>query len=454
MKGIRVILIYFLELVFIIGSLGNLNLALADDFSDVPTTHWAYNAITALKDAGILGGYADNTFLPTKAVSRIEAVVLLMRLEQTTGLAPEQTVDIPDQLEAKLGWSAVYYKLGLASGVLAKDDFGKDMSWPVQRQEIAVWISRMLPKQTSIDSEKRNFIDISSLNGNTKNAIEIVAAAGIMTGNSKAQFVPDGYVSRAELAAITYRLKNVLATGPIIQPLPTDTKLGGRVISLMADKTGKYIVLDSAPGKTETLSANCKIRSSDGSKGVASIKEGDQVILYRNTSGRISLIEKINVNNAGVIRSNMAFLKVMPDGVIALRNGQTEKLNIATSAAIFLNKKKLDLKNVPFGAYITAFKYNNHGNINSMHLSSRSSGDLMELSGQVKGRRLAPAQFAIILGYNTVITISEMDGTMYENASDNSIAKTDIIDGMQVTVSGIPDSNGYQIMWAHSIQAQ
>jgi hypothetical protein len=42
------------------------------DFSDVPSTHWAYNFVMAAKQAGIIGGYPDGTFKPDNPVTRAE----------------------------------------------------------------------------------------------------------------------------------------------------------------------------------------------------------------------------------------------------------------------------------------------------------------------------------------------------------------------------------------------
>lgn len=52
--------------------------AAAKSFSDVPEDHTAYNAIEALKQAGIIQGYADGTFKPEKLVNRAEAVKIIL----------------------------------------------------------------------------------------------------------------------------------------------------------------------------------------------------------------------------------------------------------------------------------------------------------------------------------------------------------------------------------------
>ena len=49
------------------------------NFTDVPSTHWAYNYIMAAKQAGIIGGYPDGTFKPENMVTRAEISVMVSR---------------------------------------------------------------------------------------------------------------------------------------------------------------------------------------------------------------------------------------------------------------------------------------------------------------------------------------------------------------------------------------
>jgi len=59
-------------------------------FSDVPTNHWAYNAVNDLAEQGLLEGYPDGTFKGKQALTRYEfaqAIARMMdRLEQMKGI--------------------------------------------------------------------------------------------------------------------------------------------------------------------------------------------------------------------------------------------------------------------------------------------------------------------------------------------------------------------------------
>ena len=47
-------------------------------FSDVPTTHKNFSAITRLETLGTINGYKDGSFHPDQAVSRAEALKILL----------------------------------------------------------------------------------------------------------------------------------------------------------------------------------------------------------------------------------------------------------------------------------------------------------------------------------------------------------------------------------------
>src|SRR5688500_3411575 len=49
-------------------------------FADVPTTHWAYDAVQSLAQRGIFTGYPDGTFQGRRALTRYEFAVALQRM--------------------------------------------------------------------------------------------------------------------------------------------------------------------------------------------------------------------------------------------------------------------------------------------------------------------------------------------------------------------------------------
>lgn len=54
-------------------------------FADVPTDHWAYDAVNTLQNSGIIIGYPDGTFGGKRAMSRYEFAVAIARLWEAIG---------------------------------------------------------------------------------------------------------------------------------------------------------------------------------------------------------------------------------------------------------------------------------------------------------------------------------------------------------------------------------
>ncbi|MFW5981935.1 MAG: S-layer homology domain-containing protein, partial [Halanaerobiaceae bacterium] len=52
----------------------------AGSMADVPSNHWAYEAVNTLVAAGLIQGYPDGTFQGQNELSRYEVSVMLARL--------------------------------------------------------------------------------------------------------------------------------------------------------------------------------------------------------------------------------------------------------------------------------------------------------------------------------------------------------------------------------------
>lgn len=67
-------------------------------FTDVPTDHWAYGAVTKLAKAHIIDGYSDGTFNGDKAMSRYELAFMVARAIEKYDTADEQQQKLIDEL--------------------------------------------------------------------------------------------------------------------------------------------------------------------------------------------------------------------------------------------------------------------------------------------------------------------------------------------------------------------
>ncbi|MZP31249.1 hypothetical protein GTO91_16200 [Heliobacterium undosum] len=104
-------------------------------FPDVPADHWAEPAIAASSRAGMLKGFEDGTYRPDDPLTRIQSVVLLLRLEKTSLPAVNRSfTDIPADYWAR-NQAAVAVEAGMVSLPNGSSDFSPDSTFT--RRELA-----------------------------------------------------------------------------------------------------------------------------------------------------------------------------------------------------------------------------------------------------------------------------------------------------------------------------
>ena len=80
----------------LIGSMGT-SFAASNPFTDVPSGHWAYDAVEQLRQDGVIEGYGDGTYRGERTITRYEMAQMIARAmdqfdEQVKGLAGQKPV--------------------------------------------------------------------------------------------------------------------------------------------------------------------------------------------------------------------------------------------------------------------------------------------------------------------------------------------------------------------------
>ena len=65
---------------FITASLIIVGMNYSQAFSDVSEKHWAKGAIDKMVEQGVISGYTDGTFQPSRNLSKIESLILLSKI--------------------------------------------------------------------------------------------------------------------------------------------------------------------------------------------------------------------------------------------------------------------------------------------------------------------------------------------------------------------------------------
>jgi hypothetical protein len=176
-------------------------------FSDVYPAHENYQAINYLQKTGIIEGYADGTFRPSQAVVRAEAVKIIMiplyETFETVTVNPFPDVT-PEQ------WFAKFVKKAKDEGIISGD--GATGNFEGARNVNLVEYLKMLTLAYKVDlSAYQNpteiiFADVQDLNQWYTPYLYYAASTNLIHATDDNRINPGKFLTRAEVAEITFRL--------------------------------------------------------------------------------------------------------------------------------------------------------------------------------------------------------------------------------------------------------
>lgn len=184
-------------------------------FSDVPSTHWAHEAITWMASQGILNGVGDGTFRPNDAVTREQfarIMVAALQLKVENNL-PQSFSDVPPS-----AWSYKYVETAKPY-LTGYDVVGREMDLflpqqPAVREDMAVALVKALglqleiPDLTVLDAFADKNATTGGISKNLVNHVAIAVKNGIMVGSSRdgaLYFDAQKTLTRAEASMLVFR---------------------------------------------------------------------------------------------------------------------------------------------------------------------------------------------------------------------------------------------------------
>lgn len=165
-------------------------------FGDLSQAEWARNAIEKMFKRGIVSGYEDGSYRPNNIITRNEVLSILMR---AFDLMDEDAVyDFTDG--DPLAWYAKAVASAKKRGIITgynDGSFGDGA--PVTRQDMAVFVYRMGGFERS---EGNSFTDGDDIADYAQEAVDSLAAAGIINGMGDGTFAPNEPATRAQFTKI------------------------------------------------------------------------------------------------------------------------------------------------------------------------------------------------------------------------------------------------------------
>ncbi|WP_083609618.1 CBM35 domain-containing protein [Paenibacillus sp. P3E] len=170
-------------------------------FSDVPVTHWAFEALRELSAKHLIQGISELAYQPGRNITRAEFVQLMSNTLQLSGSGTTSFTDVPEGAWYQNALSGMV-QAGLITG-LTPESFQPNAE--ISREEMTVILMRAYPLQhgaipaAPVSPPLKDAADISDW------AADHVAAAtalGLVKGRADGTFAPQAPATRAEAAQI------------------------------------------------------------------------------------------------------------------------------------------------------------------------------------------------------------------------------------------------------------
>ena len=196
-------------------------------FPDVPADHWAFGAIMACVNAGIVSGYDDGQYHGDWPVTRDQMAVYISRaLAGGDESVPDFTATptFPD-VDAE-HWALKYVEYAVDRSVIGGYDDGTyHPEYEVTRDQMAVYVARSICDPTGEDGlagyvpgTPRNFPDVPNTGYGDDGTepfwayihVEYCVEGGVVQGYDDGLYHPDWVVTRDQMAVYVARAFGLL----------------------------------------------------------------------------------------------------------------------------------------------------------------------------------------------------------------------------------------------------
>jgi len=202
--------------------------AVTTGFTDLTGSEWFYEHVSVLVDAGIINGYNDHTFKPSRTIQVDEFIkTMVVALGYTPGNDPTY-------------WAQLYIDQAISLGIISSTDFSS-YNRPITRAEMAMiceGVVEMLEGTKTYNLESdiiSRLTDYSSVTSTGyESSILHVYELGIITGYPDGSFGPTRQLMRSEASTVIRRIIDTTIRQPFVGG---DI---GRLASYPRDTSGIY----------------------------------------------------------------------------------------------------------------------------------------------------------------------------------------------------------------------
>lgn len=194
----------------------------AAGFRDVPSGHWAYQAILDAAESGLTAGYSDGNFGPGDEVTYAQFTAFLARAFYGSPIQSPSSPWYKTYLDAVSGD-------GVLSGTAAAGLKDASLKKPISRYDMAQMMYHViaakgtLPVESARNAAGAKLSDWDRVPSQYQEAVSSCAAAGLLNGMSDGTFSGSKAMNRAQACAVIARMRQMLGGAPAQTPKPAQT---------------------------------------------------------------------------------------------------------------------------------------------------------------------------------------------------------------------------------------
>ena len=231
--------------------------------------HWAQEDVEYLAGLGIVKGTSATTFAPAQKMTACEALLFCSRATGVSAADKKQiAADRADQLKEILpenvySWAEEEMAVCLETGIISVTELEAMCSSgallkSITRESLSMYLVRAMqlePMAKNLTNYSMSFADTASISQALRPYVYLLNTYGIVQGNTANQFMPQGSLTRAEMATMLRRAIDFMDEQGIYAELPayTDYQWVGGVIDAVGSTSNGATLLTITGNLTDTF---------------------------------------------------------------------------------------------------------------------------------------------------------------------------------------------------------
>ena len=306
--------------------------------------HWAQEDVEYLAGLGIVKGTSATTFAPAQKMTACEALLFCSRATGVSAADKKQiAADRAEQLKEILpedvySWAAEEMAVCLETGIISATELeamcsSEALLKSITRENLAMYLVRAMQLDAmagNLTTYPMNFADTASISQVLRPYVYLLNTYGIVQGNAANEFMPQGSLTRAEMATMLRRTIDFMDEQGIYAELPAYTDyawVGGVIDTVTSSSSGATLI---------TITGNLT--------GTSSISLPANVAIYENnirttaTALRAGQYIRVNLDDKGAPQSARLggaltslsgnITSIEQDSVTVSVNGVSKRLDI------------------------------------------------------------------------------------------------------------------------------